>query len=161
VSTRAAYAPVMPDRHAGARARVVVRPCRDDEIDDVLALWREAGTLRSAWDDPDALRTLLDHDEQSLLVAAVDGRIVGSLIAAWDGWRANLYRLVVAASSRRRRIGAALLREAERRLTALGVRRISALASGDDDRATAFWRAADYRHDEAAERFVKNLEASA
>jgi ribosomal protein S18 acetylase RimI-like enzyme len=41
-------------------------------------------------------------------VAEGDGEIVGALIAAWDGWRGNMYRLAVREGHRREGIGLAL-----------------------------------------------------
>jgi ribosomal protein S18 acetylase RimI-like enzyme len=39
-----------------------------------------------------------------LLVATIDDHIIGSVIGGWDGWRGNIYRLVVAPEHRRRGI---------------------------------------------------------
>jgi predicted MFS family arabinose efflux permease len=44
---------------------------------------------------------LLNADPEALLVAEVDGVVVGSLIAAWDGWRGSFYRLAVSGLPRR------------------------------------------------------------
>lgn len=43
-------------------------------------------------DDADAVVLVLDQD--ALLVAARDGRIIGTLIAGWDGWRGSIARFV-------------------------------------------------------------------
>jgi hypothetical protein len=58
----------------------------------VLELWARAAVAPGATDDPEALRALLAFDPDALLVAEAD-RLVGALIVAWDGWRANMYRL--------------------------------------------------------------------
>jgi len=70
----------------------------------VLAVWRAAEVVPSVSDDAGSLRRLLDTSDDALLIAEVDGRVVGTLIAAWDGWRGNLYRLAVLPSWRRRGI---------------------------------------------------------
>lgn len=76
---------------------------------------------------------LLDADPEALLVAESDGgEIVGSLIAAWDGWRGSFYRLAVNPEQRRQGIGTALLREGERRLLAHGAARLTAIVADDD-----------------------------
>lgn len=81
---------------------VRVRACGREEIGEVLGLWAAARTLAtSVPDDRAALEKLLDHDEDCLLVAERAGRIVGTLVAAWDGWRGNMYRLVVLPDHRR------------------------------------------------------------
>jgi ribosomal protein S18 acetylase RimI-like enzyme len=90
-------------------------------------------------------------------VAEADGRIAGCVVATWDGWRGNLYRLAVDPGRRRQGIAADLLRASEARLAALGARRISALVTAGDPAAEGVWRSAGYRPDERVGRFVKLL----
>jgi ribosomal protein S18 acetylase RimI-like enzyme len=108
-------------------------------------------------DDAEALRVLDEHDGGVLLVAEIGGRPVASLIAAWDGWRGNMYRLAVHPSYRRQGIGLRLVREAEARLRAKGARRITALVGAGDDRAAGVWLEAGYELDERIARFVKSF----
>ena len=91
---------------------MVVRVCRRDEVPSVLLLWAEAAAAPGGTDDESALSALLDRDQAVLLGAEVDGRLVGTLIAAWDGWRGNLYRLAVHPDHRRRGIAEELVRSA-------------------------------------------------
>ena len=72
------------------------------------------------------------------------GEIVGTLVAGFDGWRANLHRLVVHPGWRRRGLGLALVEEAERRLVAQGARRVGATVVLEDAHALGFWEAAGY-----------------
>src|SRR5215217_7988707 len=73
----------------------------------------------------DVLSRLRARDPGALLVARRDGRVVGTLIAAWDGWRGNMYRLAVAVDHRRRGVGLELVRAGERRLYECGARRVT------------------------------------
>ena len=114
------------------------------EIDTVLELWREAGLGIRPGDAPGSLESLLAHDPESLLVAEEDGRMVGTLIAAWDGWRAGLYRLAVHPDFRRRRIGTALVHAGEQRLAAKGATRIIAAVGRENSAATRFWKSVGY-----------------
>ena len=88
-------------------------------------------------------------------MAEADGRIVGSVIAGWDGWRGSIYRLAVASDHRRRGLGQSLLRAAEDRLTALGARRLHAIVVESNDNAVAFWTATDWGHQAGQLRFAK------
>ncbi len=129
-----------------------------DDAEAVVALWRaSADVLPSATDDPPAVHELLGRDPEALLVAEVDGRIVGTVVAGWDGWRGNLYRLVVDPARRRAHVASELVSEAERRLSARGCRRIAASVQVDEQHAVGFWTAAGYHPDDRARRFVKNL----
>jgi ribosomal protein S18 acetylase RimI-like enzyme len=128
-----------------------------EEIPEVLGLWREAGSVPSVSDDPASLERLLETREDALLVAEVDGRMVGTVIAGWDGWRANFYRLAVLPASRRQGVARALVAEAERRLAAKGARRLSAIVMSEHDPAVALWLAAGYHHDTRVGRYVRTL----
>jgi ribosomal protein S18 acetylase RimI-like enzyme len=136
---------------------VTVRPVRPQELSDVLGLWHEARGSTGKTDDLASLGALIEHDPDSLLVAEVDSDIVGSLIAAWDGWRGNMYRLTVHPRWQRQGIARRLVTAGEERLRSRGVKRISALVWMEDERAVRAWLSADYEHDEGTGRFVKNL----
>jgi ribosomal protein S18 acetylase RimI-like enzyme len=136
---------------------VVVRPGRPEEVPVVLGLWRAAGSVPGVSDDPVSLERLLETSADALLVAEADGRIVGTIIAAWDGWRASFYRLAVLPSARRRGIALRLVAEAERRLAEKGAIRLSALVMSEHDPAVALWLAAGYARDPRVGRFVRSL----
>jgi ribosomal protein S18 acetylase RimI-like enzyme len=142
----------MPDRD-----EVVLRACAPGELGAVLRLWSDARGGLGSTDDEAALRALLDHDRDCLLIAEVEGRIVGSLIAASDGWRGNMYRLTVHPAHRRQRVATRLIEAGEGRLRSRGVRRVSALVSEEDGSAVDVWRQAGYRRDAGTARFVKPL----
>ena len=67
----------------------------------MLEPWRAAGSVPGVSDDPVSLERLLETSADALLVAEADGRVVGTIIAGCDGWRANFYRLAVLPSARR------------------------------------------------------------
>lgn len=141
-----------------SEARVAIRLGSDEDVVHVLNLWSAAAAVPGVTDDAEAVRIAVEREV--LLVAESDGQIAGSLIAAFDGWRGNMYRLAVHPDQRRRGIATALVDEAERRLGAQGCRRVSALVMGEHDHATEFWRAAGYQYDERIERYVKTTAAS-
>ena len=136
---------------------MLVRPGRPEEIPEVLALWREAGSVPGVSDDPASLERLLETSADALLVAQVEGRVAGTVIAGWDGWRGSLYRLAVRPPVRRRGIALGLVAEAERRLAAKGARRLSAIVMSEHDPAVALWLAAGYHHDTRVGRYVRTL----
>jgi ribosomal protein S18 acetylase RimI-like enzyme len=135
---------------------VTIRAARLEDAPAVLALW---GQARSA-----AARTPDDHasvarlvERGSLLVAERDGWVVGALVAAYDGWRGNMYRLAVLAEHRRRGIARQLVHAGHERLRAQGAPRVTALVAHDEVEATALWRAVGYERDEDIVRYVTDL----
>jgi ribosomal protein S18 acetylase RimI-like enzyme len=150
------------DPRASVTTALTIRPCRPDEVPAVLDVWRLAEAIPSITDTPEDLARLLRHDPDALLVALLDDRIVGTAIATWDGWRGGIWRLAVLPEARRRGVARALLSDAEARLRAKGVRRMSILIESTDPRALAFWEArADmgYTRDQGARRYTKNLDS--
>jgi ribosomal protein S18 acetylase RimI-like enzyme len=101
------------------------------------------------------LTTLVTHDPPALIVAEEDGSIVGSVIAAWDGWRGSIYRLVVAPSHRRRGLGRQLLGAAEARLAAVGTVRMQAIVVESEAQAMGFWRESGWERQVDRARFVR------
>jgi ribosomal protein S18 acetylase RimI-like enzyme len=131
-----------------------LRPATVDDVEEVLAFWREAAQATST-DRSEALVGLIRRDPGALIVAESDGRIVGTVIAGWDGWRGSIYRLAVGQDQRRRRLGQALLLAAEDRLAGLGAQRLHAIVVESNDVAVAYWTASDWEHQAGQLRFTK------
>lgn len=122
----------------------------------LLALWELAAENDARPADTEAaVDRLLSRDPEACLVAELDGRLVGSLIAGWDGWRAHLYRLAVHPDLRRQGIARRLLAAAEERLTALGAGRIDAMVLEHNGLGRELWRAAGYDPQPEWRRWVK------
>ena len=135
-----------------------IRECRHEDCPAVLDLWRRAEAIPSQTDTLDDLQRLVDEHGGLFLVAEEAERLVGTIIAGWDGWRGNMYRLAVLPEFRRRGIARFLVAEAERRLRAKGACRITALVVKSGEEAMAFWQAIGYDHDQRMVRYVKTLE---
>jgi ribosomal protein S18 acetylase RimI-like enzyme len=135
-----------------------IRPATAADVDAVLAVWAAArSTAARTPDDPRVVERLLEHDRGALLVAEVAGQVVGVLIAGWDGWRGNVYRLAVLPSHRREGIARQLVEAGHDRLRAQGARRVTALVGGEEGAAHRVWRAVGYQRDEFVHRFVRDL----
>jgi len=135
-----------------------VRRCRRADVPAVVDLWAQArSTHASTPDHLDDVERLVDRSPAALFVAEREGQIVGALIAAWDGWRGNMYRLAVRDEHRREGIGLALTRAGEDYLRQCGARRVTALVAFDDEVAGWFWESAGYPADRAIGRRVRNL----
>jgi ribosomal protein S18 acetylase RimI-like enzyme len=139
---------------------ITIRPCCRDECPAILALWQAAGSTPSISDSPQALEPVMRMNNELLLVAEHDGRIIGTVMGGWDGWRANIYRLAVMPEYRRQGIGRALVEEIEYRLKQKGAKKISILVEGNDELAKIFWNALDnsgYQYDPRIIRYTKTL----
>jgi ribosomal protein S18 acetylase RimI-like enzyme len=139
-------------------AETAIRRCRQADVPAVLSLWGQARSGHASTSDRlDDVERLVAESPAALLVAERDGEIVGALIAAWDGWRGNMYRLAVRDGHRRQGIGLALTRVGEDYLRQCGARRITALVAFEDEAAGGFWESAGYPFDQEIGRRVRNL----
>jgi ribosomal protein S18 acetylase RimI-like enzyme len=134
-----------------------IRVGTPDVCERVLELWAASNAQPTVTDTTESLLCLLRTDEQALLLADIRGEVVGSLIAAWNGWRGSLYRLAVHPRHRRCGLATRLVRDGEKRLRDRGAMRIDAIVADDDVDAAGFWTAAGYRHHGHRSRFVRNL----
>jgi ribosomal protein S18 acetylase RimI-like enzyme len=141
---------IMGEQGCKDSAVLSVRAAQSGDLDDVIDLWtREGGPTRHAGGMAEA-RALLARDPEALLVAVVDGTIVGAVIAGWDGWRFHIYRLAVDRSARRRGVASEMVTLAHQRAAALGAARVDAMVDPDNSGAIAFWQSIGYELDRDA-----------
>lgn len=134
---------------------VVIRSGTVDDLDAVLELWRAAEAELTHTDDIPSLQRLLAFDSEALLVAQGDDDLVGTVTAAWDGWRGSVYRLTVVPGHRRRGLAGDLLQAAMARLRKAGAVRLQATVVEIDDRAMGFWNSTGWELQVERARFVK------
>ncbi len=123
---------------------LTIREARAGEVQDILGLWKAAGSGPSVTDTPEHLRLLTEKSPDLFLVAEVKGRPVASVLGGWDNWRGHIYRLAVHPNFRRRGLARVLTAEIERRLQAKGALRIYALASTKQEMGVRFWESLPY-----------------
>lgn len=137
-----------------------IRAASPADFAAILALWESIDRHVGLADTTQALEVLQAHSPDLFLVAESGGRIVGTLIAGWDGWRAQMARLAVHPAKRRRGIARGLVEEGERRLRAKGARRIYALVDERSAPAGPFWAAQGYAANEHVAQYSRNIGAA-
>ncbi len=110
-----------------------------EDFEEVASLWEEAELWPHVGEDRDWFEKALARNPGCALVWRHEGRIVGTVIGAWDGLRGWIYHLAVLKAHRSRGIGGALLAAAEDRLWRLGVRQINLMVYEQNDFAGSFY----------------------
>ena len=122
--------------------------CESDHT-GVVALWDQVFVDPAPRNEPGrviAAKTV--WDQELFFVAEIDGRIVGTVMAGYDGHRGWLYTVAVAPSHRRMRIGAALIRHAEAALQSLGCVKINLQVLSPNIGAVTFYQRLGYHIEE-------------
>jgi len=125
-----------------ASSPVALREFRfPDDYDAVMRFWEsiEKGIHVGASDVPSEIQKKIQRDPDLFLIAESDHEIVGTVIGGFDGRRGMIYHLAVAASFRRRGIGARLMNEVEARLRAKGCLKSYLLVLQDNIEASIFY----------------------
>jgi ribosomal protein S18 acetylase RimI-like enzyme len=131
-------------------ASVLVRAYRETDEARVIELWMIAGLLRP-WNDPKKdIARKLKVQRDLFLVAEIEGVVVGVVMAGYDGHRGWVNYLAVDIGQRRRGIGTALIRDAERRLKLLGCPKINLQVRIENTAVQQFYAALGYGVDEVA-----------
>lgn len=135
-----------------------IRPFESADTETVVALWTTCNLTRP-WNDPreDIARKVAVADGM-FLVATVDGRVVGSVMAGYDGHRGWINYLAVAPVQQGAGHGRALMAEAEARLAAVGCPKVNLQVRDTNTSALAFYEHLGYRVD-AAVSMGKRLES--
>ncbi|MCX6096496.1 MAG: GNAT family N-acetyltransferase [Candidatus Bipolaricaulota bacterium] len=136
----------MADGRAG-KGRI--RPLTIDDYDALVCLWQEAGLpyRPDGRDRRERIARELEGPCSVFLAAEEDGRLVGAILGTHDGRKGWMNRLVVAPSHRRKGVGAALVREVERRLAELGIEVIACLIEDWNRNSIEFFSAIGYVYD--------------
>ncbi len=136
---------------------IELRPAAVADVPALLELWEVAAENDARPTDSAAkVEALIARDPDACTVAVTtEGRLVGSLISGWDGWRAHLYRLAVHPDVRRQRLARRLLTHAEDRLVALGASRIDAMVLEGNDLGQSLWKSSGYESQSEWRRWVR------
>jgi GNAT superfamily N-acetyltransferase len=124
------------------------RHATHDDAALILRFWTESGASIGVTDTVEQIQRVATNPAAVFLVAALSGEIVGTLLGTYDGWRGNMYRLVVRPDHRRQGIGRELVRRVERVFAEWGVRRITVLVEADRPWAAEFWTSIGYPRDD-------------
>src|SRR5262245_15741770 len=102
-----------------------IRPFQSEDEAAVIALWRRCGLVRPVNDPAKDIRRKAKVRPDMFLVGLLDGDIVASVMAGYEGHRGWLNYLAVAPEHQRRGYGRAIVEEAEKLLRAAGAPKIN------------------------------------
>lgn len=126
---------------------ISIREFAERDTDEIISLWEMCGLTRP-WNDPraDISRKLTTQPELFLVAQAPEprSRIIGSVMAGYDGHRGWMYYLATAPSHRGIGLGTVLVAEVESRLAALGCPKVQLMVRSENRGVTDFYGALGY-----------------
>lgn len=129
-------------------AELHIRPYQEPDADAVVALWL-ACDLTRPWNDPHKdIARKLQVQRELFLVGTLNGRIVASVMAGYEGHRGWINYLAVHPECQRRQFGRALMDAVQQRLLALGCPKINLQVRGTNAQALTFYRSLGYAVDD-------------
>lgn len=97
--------------------QLIVRAYAESDEAQVIQLWREVFPDNPSWNVPKAdIDRKLAVQRELFLVGDLDGEIVGTVMAGFDGHRGWVHLVAVAPKYRQRGFGRAMMEEAETKL---------------------------------------------
>ena len=126
-----------------------IRAYQESDQDAVVALWRERGLVRP-WNDPvKDIQRKLRVQRDLFLVGTLDGRLVATVMAGYEGHRGWINYLAVAREYRKRGFGRRLMDAAEALLRAIGCPKINLQIRSSNAEVIAFYRSLGFSVDDS------------
>jgi ribosomal protein S18 acetylase RimI-like enzyme len=120
---------------------MTLRTATADDAEAVIAVWTACGLTRP-WNDPQIDFDLaLNTATSTILVSEDNGRIVGAVMAGFDGHRGWVYYLAVDPAARRGGLGRGLMRGAEDWLRLHGAPKLQLMVRAGNAEALGFYTA--------------------
>ncbi|MDY6932220.1 MAG: GNAT family acetyltransferase, partial [Halobacteriota archaeon] len=127
--------------------KLTIRTYQKSDGKQIINLWSECD-LTVPWNNPKRDIERKMNDSPSLfLVGEVEGRIVCSCMAGYDGHRGWIYYLAVNRDYRREGIASRIVREAENRLLEIGCPKIDLMVRRSNKDAVSFYNKMGYGDD--------------
>lgn len=106
----------------------------------VIDLWRDVFDPKETHNNPSiTIDKKLDQKDDLFFVALDQKKIVGTIMAGYDGHRGWIYSLAVIPERRQEKIGSKLLKYAENELRKLGCLKINLQIFSENDIVTSFY----------------------
>lgn len=126
-----------------------IRPFQPEDTEPIIALWEAAGLTRP-WNDPrkDIARKATVQPELFVVAEDDSGRILGSVMAGYDGHRGWMNFLATQPDSRGLGVGRDLVAHVEAELRARGCPKVSLQVRTANAQVVDFYRRLGYEVDD-------------
>jgi ribosomal protein S18 acetylase RimI-like enzyme len=125
--------------------KISIRPFTEGDYDSVIKLWEKVFPGAQPHNNPARdLRTRREIPPELFLVATMEGEIIGTVMAGYDGQQGWVYYLGVDPAVRRQGIGTSLMKRVEARLIGMGCRELYLQIWASKAEVQAFYESLGY-----------------
>jgi ribosomal protein S18 acetylase RimI-like enzyme len=130
-------------------SQITIRPYQSNDDAAVVALWKEVFHDDPPCNEPVAvIQRKLKVQPELFLVGIVDGRLVATVLAGYDGVRGWVHHLAVNSSHRQKGFGRELMHAAEIGLAKMGCPKLNLQVRATNATVVSFYRALGYTIEE-------------
>lgn len=121
-----------------------IRTFRLGDYAAITRIWQVTGLEQTETESFDALARQLAWDSELVMVAELDGSVVGVVVGTIDGSRAYFYRLAVDPAKQGLGIGRKLVEALENRFRQRGVNHVLIMVNQDNQKVLPFYHSLGY-----------------
>ena len=118
-----------------------IRNMRKEDYSAVYALWLSCKGmgLNNVDDTEESIARFLERNPETNFVAVEDDRIIGVLMAGYDGRRGYIYHTAVREENRRQGVGEALVEAVLQAFRSVGISKAALVVFARNETGNAFW----------------------
>ena len=125
--------------------KVDIRVYRESDRKEVIRLWEVVFPAGAAWNkSEEVITTKLSTQPELFFVAAQEERIVGTILAGFDGVRGWVHRLAVCPNQRRQGLASRLMKNAETNLKSIGCPKLNLQVRASNLEVLKFYESLGY-----------------
>lgn len=123
---------------------IEIRRYRDADYDDVKINLEEGALFNDSVDTRESLGARIQANPDSILVATVGDKVVGSVYILEDRWNSFIFRLAVRKDFRERGIGSRLMEESENVLRTKRIRNVALFVRSNHEELVDYYKNRGY-----------------
>jgi ribosomal protein S18 acetylase RimI-like enzyme len=125
-----------------------IRPYRTEDEKDVIALWIACGLVAPQNNPKRDIERKTRVNPEWFLVGEMDGKVVATCMAGYEGHRGGINYLAVTPDCQRRGIARQMMLEAERLLKAAGCPKINLMVRCTNAKVIDFYKSIGFKVDD-------------
>ena len=128
-----------------------VRPFQQSDREAVIAIWNDVLPSSTAWNEPGwVIDRKVARDGDLFFVGELDGNVVATVMAGFDGVRGWIYAMAVARDQQRKGLGRQIMEHALSRLNSLGCDKVNLQVRATNLPVVQFYESLGFETEERA-----------